>query len=247
MNKQLKLALVLFILGFAGVLSTLTTEFPLPSEALSLLNQNFADWQIKALLLINPTLFLVFGIVLGTLFYKKVGLGLPLIESLLCKKKIPKLYPLLIVGIGGGIFSGLLITITTLFFQSYLPYEFLQISESFHQNLAVRFLYGGLTEEIIVRFGIMTFIIWLIFKLMHSLGPAIYWTGILLSSLIFALLHLPFLFAILEEPSASVIAYVLLANSLGGIVFGWLYWHRGLEMAMLAHIITHVVLVLGQI
>ena len=247
MNKQLKLALVLFILGFAGVLSTLTAEFPLPREALTLLNQNFTDGQINALLLINPTLFLILGIALGTSFYKKLGLTLPLIESLLCKKKIPKLYPMLIVGIGGGIFSGLLITITTLLFQSYLPDEFLQLNESFHPGLAVRFLYGGITEEIIVRFGIMTFIIWLAYKLMHSLRPAVFWIGILLSSLIFALLHLPFLFALLEEPSSAVIAYVLMANSLGGIVFGWLYWKIGLEMAMLAHIITHVVLVLSQV
>ena len=181
------------------------------------------------------------------MFYKKVNLELPLIESVLFGKKAPSLYPLFIVGIGGGIFSGLLITVTTLLFQPYLADDFIIISESFNPNLAVRFLYGGITEEIIVRFGIMTFLVWLVFKLTGQLRPVVYWIGILISSLIFALLHLPVLFALLEDPSLAIIGYVIFANSLGGMVFGWLYWRRGLEMAMLAHILTHVILVLGQV
>ena len=247
MKKQYKLALVLFTLGFAGILSTLTAEFPLPGEAQAILNQKFTKWQIKALMLINPTLFLILGIVLGSLFYKKVNLRLPIIESILCRKKMPKLYPMLIVGLGGGIFSGLLIILTTLSFQPYLPLEYLQLDQNYHANLAVRFLYGGFTEEIIMRFGFMTFTVWIAHKLFNSLGSAVYWTGILLSSLIFALLHLPLLFALLEDPSPAIIWYVILANSFGGVVFGWLYWRQGLEMAMLAHILTHVALVLGQV
>ena len=136
---------------------------------------------------------------------------------------------------------------TTLIFQPYLADEFLRINISSHPNLAVRFLYGGFTEEIIVRFGIMTFIIWLTYRLFKLLKPVVYWIGILISSLIFALLHLPLLFALISDPSTSIISYIILANTLGGIVFGWLYWKRGLEMAMLAHMMTHVVLVLGQV
>ena len=246
MKNQYKLALVLFILGFAGILSTLSTEFPLPGEAQAILNQNFNPWQIRALMLINPTLFLILGIVLGSLLYKKVHLGLPIIESILFRKKMPNLYPMLIVGIGGGIFGGLLIILTTLTFQPYLPLEYLQLDQNYHANLAVRFLYGGITEEIMVRFGIMTRAVWLAHKLFRSLKPSVYWAGILLSSLIFALLHLPLIFALLEDPTPAVIWYIIAANGLSGIVFGWLYWRQGLEMAMLAHILTHVVLVLGQ-
>ena len=92
----------------------------------------------------------------------------------------------------------------------------------------------------------MTLLVRLVSKLLGNLRPVVYWFGIIISALIFALLHLPFLYALIEEPSQAVIWYVILTNSLGGIVFGWLYWRRGLEMAMLAHILTHVVLVLGQ-
>jgi len=29
-------------------------------------------------------------------------------------------------------------------------------------------------------------------------------------------------------------------NALGGVVFGWLFWRRNLETAMLAHAMAHV-------
>jgi membrane protease YdiL (CAAX protease family) len=39
-----------------------------------------------------------------------------------------------------------------------------------------------------------------------------------------------------------VIVRALLLNGIGGIVFGWLYWKRGLLAAMLAHFSADVVL-----
>ena len=34
----------------------------------------------------------------------------------------------------------------------------------------------------------------------------------------------------------------LLLNGIAGIAFGWLYWKRGIEMAMLAHFSADIVL-----
>ena len=39
-----------------------------------------------------------------------------------------------------------------------------------------------------------------------------------------------------------VIARTLLLNGIGGVAFGWLYWKRGIEAAMLAHFSTDLVL-----
>jgi membrane protease YdiL (CAAX protease family) len=45
-----------------------------------------------------------------------------------------------------------------------------------------------------------------------------------------------------------VILRAVLLNGLGGIVFGYLYWKRGLEAAMIAHfsadIVLHVLLLM---
>lgn len=247
MNQKLKLALVLFFLGFTGILSLLTMELPLPSEAREFLSQMYTSAQIKGLLLANPTIFLLLAILLGIFTYHKVNLSLPLIESWLAKKKLPYVYPLLIIGIGGGLFAGLIMILSALVFQPFLPAEFLQMGNYFRPNAAVRFLYGGITEEIIVRFGIMSASIWLLFKLLKHKRNYIYWIGILFSSLLFAIMHLPAVYALIGQLDNMVIGYIMAANTLGGIVFGWLYWRKGLETAMLAHMTTHVVLMMGQL
>jgi formate/nitrite transporter FocA (FNT family) len=40
-----------------------------------------------------------------------------------------------------------------------------------------------------------------------------------------------------------LLTYILLGNSIGGVIFGWLYWKKGLESAMVAHVFAHVVMV----
>jgi hypothetical protein len=66
----------------------------------------------------------------------------------------------------------------------------------------------------------MTLVVWGIYKAFGSLHAAVYCTGIVLASLIFALGHLPVAFIAVADPSTGLILYILLDNSLGGIVFG---------------------------
>jgi len=40
-----------------------------------------------------------------------------------------------------------------------------------------------------------------------------------------------------------LVIYVITANSIFGIAAGFLYWKKGLEAAMIAHIFAHVVLI----
>lgn len=94
-----------------------------------------------------------------------------------------------------------------------------------------------------MRFGFMTLIVWLAFKVFKSLTPTVYWIGIIISSIIFGIGHFPIVFQTVAEPSAFLLLYVLFGNSLGGIIFGWLYWKKGLESAMVAYIFAHIVMV----
>ncbi len=247
MNDKLKLALILFFLGFSGVLSTFTMEFPLPQEAGEVLSSPSATGQIKLFLFIIITILLLLSVILGTLYHDKVKLKLPILERLLKGKKLPNLYPLLIISLGGGLFSGLLITLTILVFQSFLPLEYLQMGNYFYLNTMSRILFGGITEEIIARFGLMTGIIWLLYNFSKSLKPGIYWVSIAIAAIIFSILQLSLGLTANEELPLAVFIYILLTSVVGGIVFGWLYWKKGLEVAILGHIITHFVLLLGQI
>jgi len=67
------------------------------------------------------------------------------------------------------------------------------------------------------------------------------WAAIVITALLFGAGHLPTTAALLPL-TPLVIARALLLNGLGGLVFGWLYWKRGLLAAMLAHFSTDLVL-----
>jgi membrane protease YdiL (CAAX protease family) len=63
-----------------------------------------------------------------------------------------------------------------------------------------------------------------------------------LSSLVFGVGRLPVVYMILPEAAVVLTLYVLAANSVFGLIAGYLYWKRGLESAMLAHMLAHGVM-----
>ncbi|MDH5655051.1 MAG: CPBP family glutamic-type intramembrane protease, partial [Spirochaetia bacterium] len=98
-------------------------------------------------------------------------------------------------------------------------------------------------EEILVRFGLMTFLVWLFSIIFRQTSSYIYWMGILFSAFVFAAGHLPVAFQAVQSPSLLLISYILLGNSIGGIIFGYIYMKKGLESAMISHIFAHVVMI----
>jgi len=246
MHKKLKLGLLLFFIGLAGVLSSLAMEVPIPEEMQELVSELFTPLQFKLLSLINPIILLVITVVIGTLLYEKVNFKLPVFENLFDQNKQADTSEILKYGVIGGVVSGILITITAVLFNPILPTAFLEIGEKFKPPLITRFLYGGLTEEILIRFGIMTFFVWLLFKISKKLNAAIYWIGILISAIIFGFGDLPIVYTLMGTPTTALLFYIILGNAVGGIVFGWLYWKKGLESAMIGHIFAHIVMLAGE-
>lgn len=112
-------------------------------------------------------------------------------------------------------------------------------------SLITGMLYGGLTEEILIRWGLMGLIVWVMMKLRrrsNNQGPStpIMASAIGVTSVTFAALHFPALFA-LTDPSTTVVVASFVANVIAGIVFGLLFAARGLESAMGAHAGAHVI------
>lgn len=248
MKKQKVFAgFILFGLGIIGILSLLTMEIPLPPEAEAILQDRFTPQQIKLLILINPVLFLSVAVVIGTVLYQKVNLKIPLIGRIAGVESGEWNGPdILKYGIAGGVLSGILLGLVSLLFNPILPAEFHELGQSLEPSLAARFLYGGFTEEILMRFGLMTFIVWITSVIIGGTKPIVYWIGIILSSVIFAAGHFPIAFQAVDNPSIAFLTYILIGNTTGGLIFGWLYWKKGLESAILAHIITHLLIVLAE-
>ncbi len=122
-----------------------------------------------------------------------------------------------------------------------------QQSASPGQRLALGMLYGGMTEEILARWGLMSLLLW---GLSRCLGPGrvrwAAWGSIVLSALAFGCAHLPAL-ALQVDMDAMLVARTLLLNGLGGVLYGWLFWRHHLEAAMASHALSHVALVACQL
>ena len=52
---------------------------------------------------------------------------------------------------------------------------------------------------------------------------------------------MPLLIVISPNPQPWLVAAVLLGNAIPGVLFGWLFWKKGIEAAMLAHILAHLI------
>jgi hypothetical protein len=111
-----------------------------------------------------------------------------------------------------------------------------------HIPLVTRVLYGGIVEEVPTRWGFVSLFAWLVWRARgcpSPVGRVTYVGAIVAAALLFAIGHLPVLFAMAASPPLWLVATVVAGNAVPGVAFGWLFWRRGLESAMLAHATAH--------
>lgn len=111
-------------------------------------------------------------------------------------------------------------------------------------SVPLRFLYGGLAEEVLLRWGLMTLFVWVGWRLTgrpEAPSDAVEWGAIALAAVLFGVGHLPAA-ATLEPLTPPFVVRTVGLNALGGLLYGWLYLRESLEAAMLGHAATHVAL-----
>lgn len=99
-------------------------------------------------------------------------------------------------------------------------------------------LYSGPAEELIFRVVAATLVAWLAYLALRKPTAAM-WIGIVAGAVLFGLAHVANL---PNVPHPYLRAITL--NGIAGMVFGWLYWWKGLEAAVLAHFTADAVLYL---
>ena len=250
-----RLFLILLLSGFVGVLSFLLVDL---SAIIALVpvspgSEALTMPMIKLLGLIQPTVLLAVAVLIGIALAPKVGLSAPFAECLAGGGQcFPALKPQLMPGLVGALVGALLIILTSLVFRPFFMNETIERIREFGTFVPIptRLLYGGITEELLMRWGLMTLFVWVGWRLLgkkHINPTKIYFVAaIFISSLIFGMGHLPIALAIIPESSAVIIPFVILANSAFGFVAGYLYWKYGLESAVIAHMICHVILAVAQ-
>ena len=106
-------------------------------------------------------------------------------------------------------------------------------------------LSGGILEEILLRLFVMSllaFFIWKIFRRSEAAVPTVALViANILAALIFSALHLPATVLFFGHLSPLIVLRCFLLNGAAGLVFGRFYRKYGLQYAMLAHILLHIV------
>ncbi len=242
MGRKLKLGIILFVLGLTGILSLLAADIN-PAQLPPEITRAFTPGQLKLLTLINPTVLLVIAVTVGVNVHRRVNLHAPLIERhLLGAQNNSRLSAIVPYGTAGGVLAGVLLSAVGALGAGLLPGELERLGTNLQLPPVTRLLYGGITEELLLRFGFMSFIAWTVWKLTGKRTGGTYLVAIAMAAAVFGALHLPVVYQAVAAPSAGLIGYVLAGNVIGGLVFGWLYWKRGLEAAIIGHITAHLVM-----
>lgn len=185
------------------------------------------------------TLLSFIGLRLG----QRAQLGAPWLRALLNRQPVPS-FPWrlsMLVGIGAALGVIGLSLLTDPYLPAMLhPHAATPIASAWKGLLAS--FYGGIGEELQLRLFLMTLVVWIGVKLSGKTPTSgLFWFAILLAALLFGAGHLPAATAVWPMTGMVVFRTVLL-NTVAGVAFGWLYWRRGLEAAMLGHFCADLVL-----
>ena len=193
----------------------------------------------------------VFAVVtgLGLFLAHAVGLGAPYIEAFIGHTTPPAIVPMLAMGITIGVVGGALLMLVDVIFLPHLPKVLVDSGRktSALQNFAASF-YGGINEEILMRLLGLSLIAWVLSRVWHT-GAGLptqagFWVANVTMAAIFGLGHLPATKKITGSITPLLVGRALFLNGVIGLACGWLFFHYGIEAAIIAHfsadIIYHV-------
>lgn len=241
---------ILFVLGSLGIVLSLITAIPLAQQQLATLPTDVAAslpplWVILLQQGLMNAVLLAGAVLIGIVCTPAVELRSHLLDNWVLHK--PQSPPFLTelqwsLGLGTAV-TGILFVGNRLL-DPWLP-EALQLA---HQpqpnwlNTLTAIVYGGVTEELLLRWGFMSLLVWFAWKFLKQ-GVAlpshsIYWGVIVIAAIVFGVLHLPAT-AALAPITGWVVVRAIVLNGIAGIAYGWLFWQYSLEAAMIAHASFH--------
>ena len=256
-----KTAFVLWVLALCGVFLVLPYTATLENKALAAAaaHTHLKVGELLAISVVQTAILLAITVILGQWAAWKLSLGTPLITALLAGRSKPKgSLSTLVVAFALGIATAL--ALLMLDHRVFAPIP--AVAELIHnaesgsarptawQGLLASF-YGAVTEEILMRFGLLSLLA-LAFRTLASMCGAkhesalptdVFWAANTVTAVLFGLGHLPATAALAPLSGVLVVRAVVL-NGTAGLVFGTLYKRYGLEWAMTSHfgvdIVAHV-------
>jgi membrane protease YdiL (CAAX protease family) len=233
MSKVWKFTLIFTILGFFAGMAVV------PFQSSSIENILPEATEISIL-----TMMFVTGIQVAVLSFIFSFLGLKISRGLNLHLYSPFTVKWVFISVFGGMAGMTIAVFFDIFvFLPQIP-QLAEVEMTWWKGLVGGLLYGGIYEEVFLRLFLMSLIVWVCSKLTkgNELHGAHYWIGIILASLLFALGHLPAASALLGEITPIIFFRVLVMNSMLSLLFGYLYWKKGLIYSMMAHMASHIFL-----
>jgi hypothetical protein len=198
-----------------------------------------------ASLLVMPLTIIALAAAAGTSLGPRVGFDAPFFKALVDGRPLwPALQPQLLPSLGLGVAGALLVIAAYYgFFLRHLDPGTINAVEGLRHKMGIwgRVLYGGVVEEVLMRWGLMTALVWLGALLVGRPSAGVIWAAILLSGVLFGLGHVPNVLAAGGTPTPALFALTILLNLGAGTMCAWLYWHYGLASAMIGHALFHLV------
>lgn len=233
-----RLGAVLWLLGMPGVLAVLWALLPPLMAHQALLPLPL--WAVVALSGLQTAVLLACAVAAGVWLAPRVGLQAPVVAACLSERPAA---PAARAQLVPGLWAGALAAAWLWGLAQVAPPELRSAAPGGAGALAVKLLYGGITEELLVRWGLMTLLAWLGWRLLQrGKGPVsrgVMAAAVVVSAVLFAVGHLPAAQAMAGALTPGVVAFVLVGNTAFGLLAGWLFARHGLEAAMLAHVLAH--------
>jgi membrane protease YdiL (CAAX protease family) len=191
------------------------------------------------------SVILVFGIsALGVFFSSRTGLGAPFFKAIAAGNGAwnalkSQLLPALGTGAAG---AAVFLLLYYLLFRRIMDDKTVAAMEALRNRigLAGRMLYGGVVEELLIRWGLMNLLIWVLALIFGGITTGVLWGGLLVAGLLFGAGHLPAYVQAGCCKTPALYATMFTLNLLGSVVFGWLFMRYGLLAAMIAHALFHL-------
>ena len=202
---------------------------------------------VAALFVLQIGVFLAIAVPVGLWAASRLALRAPLSEALATGQNLREVVrPFLGTAALAGAATGVVLWLLGAFvIGPAMPGEVAAIRRGITWQGLPASLYGGITEELLCRLFLLSLLGLgarrLLTPTADGLPAAPFWVANGLAALLFGLGHIPG--ALASVPlTPAVWAYAIVLNGICGMVFGWLYWRKGLEAAMVAHFMVDIVL-----
>lgn len=245
---------ILWFAGIVGLIAIVPYSLALQAPALAKAQLPVPLEILIPIQLAQNAVILAVVVGIGLLAANRVGLGAPILEAWLAHQPIgDKVRAILLPSVILGVFSAIAIILLDLFlFSPGLQAQMGPTAASAAgasrptawQGLLASF-YGGIDEELQTRLFLLSLFAFAGKFVSHTaVGHptlSVLWTANISVAILFGLGHLP-MTSVLVSLTPLVIVRAIVLNGLAGLAFGYLYFTRGLESAMLSHFSADLVL-----